>query len=267
MTKWFSIILGVLICAIGSHSAIAQDSGWQSIDDYLDNPSDTQPPEDIRPDGAPVNDDVEIRRKIETPKARRINDSPRNIAILPGDDVIITIKNVESLSGRYSVAPDGHLDLPLIGRVSVSNMRPIGVESLLSNLYGRDYLQNPKISVTVKPVVTTFIMVQGKVNRPGKVMTAEALNLRETLSQAGQLRWNAKNHNIFVYQDNAPNSIGERVAASRLSDPDFVGPIIRPGGRIIVRNTKDIIIKNPALARTPKLRAMMRVSSAGGSYF
>ena len=69
--------------------------------------------------------------------------------ILTTDKIHITISEIPELSGAFNIDESGMVGLKLIGKVQVEGLTPNEVEDLLSDLYSKDYLQDPDINVEV----------------------------------------------------------------------------------------------------------------------
>ena len=72
----------------------------------------------------------------------------------PGDVVTITVKGEPELSGDRIIAYDGSINLPLIGSVGVSGMKPTDAALLIKQQLEDGFLKNPVVSVTPKSLTT-----------------------------------------------------------------------------------------------------------------
>ena len=64
---------------------------------------------------------------------------------------------------------DGTVSLALVGKIKVAGITVAESKSLVTNLYNRDYLVDPQISVLVVSFSPKVIRILGSVNRPGVV--------------------------------------------------------------------------------------------------
>ncbi|HYM10892.1 MAG TPA: polysaccharide biosynthesis/export family protein, partial [Bryobacterales bacterium] len=85
----------------------------------------------------------------------------------PGDVIDITVFEVEELSRPAAVSPDGTVALPLIGVVKLAGLTTREAAARLCQLYGKNLLRNPQISVSVKEYHSQPVSVLGAVMRPG----------------------------------------------------------------------------------------------------
>lgn len=69
--------------------------------------------------------------------------------IVPGDELKIVVDQVEELSSEGRVKDNGAIVLPLIGAVQVGGLTLKEAEQRIAEILAKDYLQDPKVSVTV----------------------------------------------------------------------------------------------------------------------
>ncbi|MBP5469454.1 MAG: polysaccharide biosynthesis/export family protein, partial [Candidatus Riflebacteria bacterium] len=68
----------------------------------------------------------------------------------PGDVVTITVKGEPELSGDRIIAYDGSINLPLIGSVGVSGMKPTDAALMIKQQLEDGFLKNPVVTITPK---------------------------------------------------------------------------------------------------------------------
>ncbi len=116
-------------------------------------------------------------------------------ALGPGDVVKIDIFNVPELSGTQTIAPDGTINLALIGAIDVTGRTLEDTARLLEDKLG-PYLVRKIVNVTLLEARPLNIAVVGEVNRPGtRLLTysrstatgrdAQAASLTRALEVAG----------------------------------------------------------------------------------
>ncbi|MGH9551115.1 MAG: polysaccharide biosynthesis/export family protein [Terriglobales bacterium] len=82
-----------------------------------------------------------------------------------GDKIRVTVFNEKDLSGDFDVNDLGIVALPLIGQVSLTGKTISQAEALIGEMYGKDYLVNPRVNVEVLNYRPFFIL--GEVKKPG----------------------------------------------------------------------------------------------------
>jgi len=67
------------------------------------------------------------------------------------------------------IEADGTVTLPLIKKVKIADLTVSDAQELITQLYNRDYLVDPQISVLVVSFSPKLVRILGSVNRPGIV--------------------------------------------------------------------------------------------------
>lgn len=119
--------------------------------------------------------------------------APSGVGIVVGENYILKSSDVVSLDvyqeadlrKSVRIEGDGSIDLPLIGKVKVAGMTVSEAKSLVTDLYGRDYLVNPQVSLLVIQFSPKIVRVLGNVNRPGVVRIPPDRDLTLTEALAG----------------------------------------------------------------------------------
>ena len=90
--------------------------------------------------------------------------------ILKASDVIsVDVFQEPDLNKDARIEGDGTVTLALIGKVKVSNMTVAEAQALITDLYNRDYLVDPQISVLVASFSPKYVRVLGNVGSPGAI--------------------------------------------------------------------------------------------------
>ena len=84
----------------------------------------------------------------------------------PGDRLSLNFFNVPEYNGERSIAVDGTLVLPLIGKLPVAGLTVEGASQAISNAYA-SYLVTPLVTVDVLSPRPLQIGISGEVNKPG----------------------------------------------------------------------------------------------------
>jgi len=110
-----------------------------------------------------------------------------NYVIQPQDLIRMEVFQEPDLEQEIRVAADGTVTLPLIGVTHVGGLSVDDARRKITDLYNRDYLVNPHISLLVLVYTERRVEVLGMVNRPGKVPIPpeEELTLTKAISGAG----------------------------------------------------------------------------------
>jgi polysaccharide export outer membrane protein len=105
----------------------------------------------------------------------------------PLDLLKIQVFQEPDLDREVRISKNHSIVLPLVGTVDLTNLTVHDAEQLITDLYGRDYLVNPQISITVTEYTQRSLNVLGAVGSPGSVLIPpeRELTLVDAISHAG----------------------------------------------------------------------------------
>ena len=92
-----------------------------------------------------------------------------NYVLKPSDVISIEVYQEDDLDKMVRVEGDGSVALSLVGKVKIAGMTVAESQSLITDLYNRDFLVDPQISITVTSFSAKVVRILGSVNRPGVV--------------------------------------------------------------------------------------------------
>ena len=138
-------------------------------------------------------------------------DSPRstNAAVVkedrvyllsPNDVIEVKVYQEDDLATKGRVAKDGTLTLPLVGVVKVGGKSVEAAAAFIRELYGKDYLVNPQVGVTILEYAKRNFTVLGQVQRPGsyEIPNEQSIDLLRAIAMAGGYTRIGKSSNITV---------------------------------------------------------------------
>jgi polysaccharide export outer membrane protein len=128
-------------------------------------------------DGTPVHEKV-----ISHPEAK--TSDPYQIG--RDDELDIIVWTQPQLSGKVTVASDGTISMPLIGRVPVAGLTPDQLKVELEKRYAR-YVHDANATVRVADPASHVFYVLGEVNKPGVYKLHSGEVLSQALAEAGGL--------------------------------------------------------------------------------
>ena len=117
--------------------------------------------------------------------------TPANYILGPGDEVIIDIWGNSELNVRYTIAPDGHITVPGLGRIQLSGMRVDQATAHIRNAFSTIYsdLDSPQprtfLAISVGNVRTIRVNVMGEVVTPGTYTLSSFASAFHALYAAG----------------------------------------------------------------------------------
>lgn len=108
-----------------------------------------------------------------------------NYVLKPSDVISVEVYKETDLNKSVRVEGDGSVALALIGKVKIAGMTVAEAQSLITDLYNRDYLVDPQISVIVVSFSSKVVRILGSVNSPGVVEIPPDRDLTLTEAIAG----------------------------------------------------------------------------------
>ena len=123
---------------------------------------------------------------VNTLAAQESSGDGNNYILRPSDLIQLQIFQEPDLDKQVRIEADGTIVLPLINRVMVGGLTISEAQSRIRELYDRDYLVNPQISLLVIEYHVRKVDVLGQVNQPGPVEIPhdKVLTLVEAISLA-----------------------------------------------------------------------------------
>lgn len=115
------------------------------------------------------------------------NGVSENYILRPTDLIRMEIFQEPELEQELRVSADGAITLPLIGTIQVGGLTVLQAQERITQLYDKDYLVEPHVSLLVLVYTERRVEVLGMVNRPGKVPIPpeEDMTLTKAISGAG----------------------------------------------------------------------------------
>ena len=115
--------------------------------------------------------------------------APSGYVLSANDQVAVEVFGEDDLRTNGRLSSDGNLSLPLLGSVRLGGLTLAQAASRLTELYGRDYLVNPKVNVSLASYAKRRFTILGQVNRPGSYELPEGssggIDLLEAIAMAG----------------------------------------------------------------------------------
>lgn len=102
---------------------------------------------------------------------------------------MVEVFGEEDLRTNGRLSADGNLSVPLLGSVHLAGLTLSQAAARLTDMYGRDYLVNPKVNVMLAGYAKRRFTMLGQVNRPGSYEMPETspggIDLLEAIAMAG----------------------------------------------------------------------------------
>jgi polysaccharide biosynthesis/export protein len=153
----------------------------------------------------------------------------------PNDVIRLSVYEEPDLSVQVRILKTGQASFPLIGSVEIGGLTVADSAQRIRDLYAKDYLVDPKLTITVDEYATEFISVIGAVKNPGQVPMPVSgnLDLASALASAGGLAEDADTNNIQLVRVS-----GTSTSYSMASIQGEAGRVrLGPGDRIIANQS------------------------------
>ena len=115
--------------------------------------------------------------------------APAGYVLSANDYVGVEVFGEDDLRASGRLNPEGNLSVPLLGSVHLAGLTLTQAASRLTELYGRDYLVNPKVNVILQSYAKRRFSILGQVGRPGNYEMPDGspggIDLLEAIALAG----------------------------------------------------------------------------------
>lgn len=126
----------------------------------------------------------------------------------PNDIIRLDVYEEPDLSGAVRILKSGHASFPLIGSIDINGLTVNAVATKIHDLYAKDYLVDPKLTLTVQEYTTDFIWVIGAVRNAGQIaipLTGN-IDLAAAMATAGGLSETADANSILLVRNSGATS-------------------------------------------------------------
>jgi polysaccharide biosynthesis/export protein len=152
-----------------------------------------------------------------------------------GDVLQVLVLGQPSMSGDFTVGPDGIFTYPFIGKVKAEGISQAELERKMTTLLGDGYLRHPQISVSIKQYKSQRVFVTGEIPRPGPYGLKPDRKLSTLIQDIGELGTNI-GHEVIVIRPPDPTPASpapsgddwERASPAPMPSPAREGPML-PG--------------------------------------
>jgi protein involved in polysaccharide export with SLBB domain len=163
---------------------------------------------------------------------------PAGYVLSPNDYVGVEVFGEDDLRTNGRLNPEGNLSVPLLGSVHLAGLTLTQAASRLTELYGRDYLVNPKVNVMLLGYAKRRFSILGQVGRPGSFEMPESspggIDLLEAIAMAGGYTRIAAPERITVRRQGPNGDQIFKVNAKKFTKGSGGGFRVEPGDTITV---------------------------------
>jgi protein involved in polysaccharide export with SLBB domain len=164
--------------------------------------------------------------------------APPGYILSANDYVSVEVFGEDDLRASGRLNPEGNLSVPLLGSIHLGGLTLTQAASKLTELYGRDYLVNPRVNVMLLSYAKRRFSILGQVSRPGSYEMPESspggIDLLEAVALAGGYTRIAAPERITVRRHSASGDQIFKVNAKRFTKGSGGGFLVEPGDTITV---------------------------------
>ena len=147
--------------------------------------------------------------------------APAGYVLSPNDQIAVEVFGEDDLRTNARLNGEGNLSLPLLGSVRLAGLTLTQAAAKLTEMYGKDYLVNPRVNVTLVGYAKRRFTVLGQVNRPGSYEMPEGspggIDLLEAVALAGGYTRIAAPERISIRRSSSAGEQVLRVNAKRVA--------------------------------------------------
>lgn len=123
----------------------------------------------------------------QEPAERAVAAVAKDYILQPSDLIRVIVFQEEDLTREVRITQEHTITLPLIGTISMKDRTVRQAEEMIRQMYDRDYLVNPQITLTVLEYSQQTVQVLGSVNQAGAVVfpPEQKMGLIEAITRAG----------------------------------------------------------------------------------
>ena len=164
--------------------------------------------------------------------------APAGYILSANDQVSVEVFGEDDLRTNGRLNPEGNLSVPLLGSIHLAGLSLTQAASKLTELYGRDYLVNPRVNVSLLSYARRRFSILGQISRPGSIEMPEGsqggVDLLEAIALAGGYTRIAAPERITVRRRTATGDQIIKVNAKRFTKEGGGGFLVLPGDTITV---------------------------------
>lgn len=110
--------------------------------------------------------------------------------LLPNDVVGLKVADEPALTVEVKILRTGEASFPLVGAVKIAGLSVNAAAAKIRDLYAKDYLKNPKVTLTIRAYAPDFVSVIGAVKAPGRIPIPDGgkLDLATAIAACGGIK-------------------------------------------------------------------------------
>ncbi len=114
-----------------------------------------------------TNNQLNQKTYVPMPTMQEIGIEGNDYLLGAGDLIAVKVFESEDLNAEVRVSSRGNINLPLLDDLNVLNLTAAEAEQKIEDLYRKDFLHDPHVSVYIKEHMSKQITIVGAVQEPG----------------------------------------------------------------------------------------------------
>ncbi|MHB8724066.1 MAG: polysaccharide biosynthesis/export family protein [Casimicrobiaceae bacterium] len=165
----------------------------------------------------------------------------------PQDLLEIQVYAADGLNREVRVNSRGLVSLPLIGEVHVGGLTGEEAETLIAKLYGKDYLNDPQVSLFIKEYTSRRFTVEGAVRKPGVYPILGQTTLLQALAMAGDQGPLADLHDVMLFRTEKGHKTTTKFDVSRIRAGEVEDPPLDDEDVVVVKRVASRVVMKDSL--------------------
>ena len=164
--------------------------------------------------------------------------------IQPSDVLAIKYRYTPEFDFAGAVLPDGTVNPPLLGSVTVAGLTIVQVHEVLV-AKAAERLRSPELSVELREFEKPHFVVGGEVGTPGRFDLKGRVSVLEAIAIAGGLKTNAKRSQVVVYRRYDDRTAMARVIETKdlMRSEGMNEYLVEPGDFILIPRSPYAVIE------------------------
>ena len=168
----------------------------------------------------------------------------------PQDLLQVQVFQADDYDVSSRVSEQGFISLPLIDKVYASGLSVEQLEDVLEIHLGRDYFQDPHVTVFIKEFTSQRITVEGSVVRPGVYPLKGRTTLLQAIAMAEGMNDLADRSSVQIYRVGDKSKSHESYNLDKIRSGEAADPLVsgedvvvvqRSGAKSFVKNVTDTL--------------------------
>lgn len=178
--------------------------------------------------------DPNYLKLLERPGDVGLNEATPSANTLGASDKLAIRVYEEDLGGEFVISPDGTINFPLVGKLTVNGLTCSEVEDTLATRLKEGYLRDPSVSCSVIEFNSKKVSVFGEVKSPGNFRYEDQMSVVEAVTSAGGFTERASPNQTTLVRVVQGEKVRVRVPMGAIVEGQVENLLLQPGDIIFV---------------------------------